>query len=70
MGLARPWRVLAALGPGVAVSVGVGAVLTSFSPYWNAVWGMVAGTAVFALISGVLTLRALREADYLSYSAF
>jgi hypothetical protein len=62
--------VLVALAPAVVVSVAVGATLTTFSSYWNAVWGMVAGAAVFALISGVETSRALREADYLGYSAF
>lgn len=70
MSLSRPWRAVAAVGPGVIVSVVVGLIATSIWAYWTAVFGMVAGAGVFAVISGWQTWRTLRRADYFSYAAY
>jgi len=68
--LNRPRRALAAIGPGLAVSVLVGIVLTSFYSYWTAVFGMLAGAVVFAGISAWEAWRTLQRADYYNYSAW
>ncbi|MDX6731080.1 MAG: hypothetical protein QOC54_1028 [Baekduia sp.] len=70
MSLNRPWRSIAAIGPGLAVSVLVGIALTSSLSYWTAVIGMLAGSVVFAAISAWQTWRTLRRADFFNYSAW
>jgi hypothetical protein len=70
MSLNRPWRSITAIAPGLAVSVLVGVVLTSFEPYWTAVVGMLAGAIVFAGISAWQAWRTLHRADYFNYSAW
>ena len=70
MSLNRPWRAVAAIGPGVAVSFAVGIVATTHYAHWTAVFGMVAGAGVFALISAWQAWRTLRHADYYSYAAY
>lgn len=68
--LNRPWRAISAISPGLAVSVLVGIALTTGHAYWTAVFGMLAGAAVFAAISGWQAWRTLRRADYYSYAAW
>ena len=68
--LNRPWRSISAIGPGLAISVGVGAVLTTSHAYWTAVFGMLAGAVAFAGISGWQAWRTLRRADYYNYAAW
>lgn len=70
MSLSRPWRAVASIGPGVVVSVLVGAAATTYYSHWTAVFGMVAGAAVFAVLSGWQAWRTLRRADYYSYAAY
>lgn len=70
LSLNRPWRAISAIGPGLAVSLVVGAVFTSHMRYWTAVLGMCAGAAVFAALSGWQAWRTLRRADYFNYSAW
>lgn len=70
MTLNRPWRAIASIGPGVLVSIAVGVVATTFYSHWTAVFGMVAGAFVFAVLSSWQTWRTLRHADYYSYAAY
>jgi hypothetical protein len=70
MSLNRPWRPIAAIGAGLLVSMVTGVVLTSTQAYWTAVFGMLAGTIVFAAVSGWQVRRTLRRADYFNYSAW
>ena len=70
MSLSRPWRAVASIGPGLAVSIGVGIALTSSQPYWTAVLGMVLGAGVFAGLSSWQAWRTLRRADYHGYAAY
>lgn len=70
MSLSRPWRAVAALVPGVVVSFAVGILVTTHYAAWTAVFGMVAGAAVFAAISSWQTWRTLRHADYYAYAAY
>lgn len=70
MALARPWRAAAAMGAGLVVSVAAGTVATTHYAYWTAVFGMVAGAAVFAGLSSWQAWRTLRHVDYHSYAAW
>ncbi|MFL5843074.1 MAG: hypothetical protein ACJ762_00175 [Solirubrobacteraceae bacterium] len=70
MSLNRPWRAVTAIGPGVLVSVVVGIVATSRYDYWTAVFGMVVGAGVFAVLSSWQAWRTLRQADFHSYAAY
>jgi hypothetical protein len=68
--LMRPWHVAKAIAVAVVVDVGVGLWLSRSGPYWHSVIGLACGAAVFAGVTTVLTLRALRRADYLYFAAY
>jgi hypothetical protein len=51
-------------------SIAVGLILTSFKPYWTAIFGMMVGAGVYAAISAWQTWRTLKRADYYNYSAW
>jgi hypothetical protein len=68
--LNKPWRAIASMGPGLALSVLVGVALTAHHSYWTAVFGMLAGAVVFAGLSAWQAWRTLRRADYYNYSAW
>jgi hypothetical protein len=70
LSLNRPWRSIAAIVPGLAVSVAVGIAMVGAYAYWTAIFGMLAGAATFAAISGWQTWRTLRRADFFNYSAW
>lgn len=70
MSLNRPWRAIVPVAAGVVVSLVVGLVATSIWAYWTAVFGMVAGAAVFAAISTWQAWRTLRRTDYFNFAAW
>ena len=66
----RPWSVLAALVPSIAVAAVVAFTLSRLVVYWAAVGGLVAGTATFAILSALAARRILRAVDYFYYAAY
>ena len=66
----RPWLVLRALGPGVGVAVVLSFALSRLVVYWAAAGGLVAGTAVFALLSAYSARRILRSVDFYYFAAY
>lgn len=70
MSLNRPWRSIAAIGPGLLVSIAIGIFMTTRYAYWTSIFGMACGAGLFAVISAWLTWRTLRRADYYNYSAW
>jgi hypothetical protein len=70
LSLNRPWRAIASIAPGLLVNVAVGIALTSGHAYWTAVIGALAGSIVFAALSGAQAWRTLRRADYHNYAAW
>lgn len=70
MSLNRPWRSIAAIGPALLVTIGIGIAMTTRYAYWTSVFGMVCGAGLFALISTWLTWRTLHRTDYYNYSAW
>ncbi|MDX6641113.1 MAG: hypothetical protein QOF12_2124 [Solirubrobacteraceae bacterium] len=70
LSLNRPWRAIASITPGLLISITVGIVLTTGHAYWTAVIGVLAGSIVFAALSGGQAWRTLRRADYHNYAAW
>jgi len=68
--VARPWPLVAALAAALAVDLAVGIPLSRSGPYWHSVIGLTAGCAVFALLTTVAAVRALRRADYHFLAAY
>lgn len=68
--LNRPWLVLRALAPAVGVATVVAFVLSRTIVYWAAAGGLVAGTLVYALLSGRSALRILNAVDYHYFAAY
>ena len=66
----RPWLVLRALGPAIAVAVVLAFALSRLVVYWAAVGGLVAGAAVFALLSAYSARRILRSVDFYYFAAY
>lgn len=70
MSLSRPWRAVLSIAPGLVVSIAVGVVATTHYAHWTAVFGMVAGAGVFAVLSCWQAWRTLRRSDYYGYAAY
>lgn len=68
--VARPWLVLQALAPAIAVAVAVSFALSRLVVYWAAAGGLVAGCAVFALLSASSARRILRDIDFHYFAAY
>jgi hypothetical protein len=68
--LSRPGGVIRAAGAAAIASAGVGLAVTSFEPYYTAVLGLVAGSLMFAIITGLAARRTLRSGDYWLYAAW
>ena len=68
--IGRPWYVVRAIVPGVAVAVAGSLALSRAFDYWAAAGGLVAGCAVFALLAAVTATRALRGVDYHYFAAY
>jgi hypothetical protein len=68
--LGRPWLVVRALGPAIAVAAVLAFVLSRAVVYWAAVGGLVGGTAVFALLSAYSARRVLKAVDFYYYAAY
>lgn len=66
----RPWLVLRALGPAIVVAVIAAFALSRIVVYWAAAGGLVAGTAVYALLSAYSARRILRSIDYHYFAAY
>ncbi len=66
----RPWAALATLAPALPVAAAVAFVLSRTVVYWAAAGGLVAGSAVFALLATVTTRRILRSIDYHYFAAY
>jgi hypothetical protein len=64
LSLARTWLVVGALGAAVSVDLGVGIALSRSGASWEAVIGLTAGCATFALLSAAITVHTLRRSDY------
>ena len=63
-------RVLQPLAWALAVDVAVGFVATRVWGYEHAGWGLLAGCALFAVVTTRYALRMLRRADYFAYVAY
>ena len=63
-------RVLQPLAWALAVDVAVGFVATRGWGYEHAGWGLLAGCALFAVVTTRYALRMLRRADYFAYVAY
>lgn len=70
MSLNQPRRALVSVSAGIVVALAVSIAATSSFPYWTSVFGLVAGTAAFALLSGWQAWRTFRRADYFSFAAW
>ncbi len=63
-------RVLVPLALALAVDLAVGLVATRVWGYEHAGWGLLAGAALFAVVTTVYAARMLRRADYFAYAAY
>jgi hypothetical protein len=70
LSLARTWAVVATLALALAVDLAVGLALSRSGSSWEAVIGLTAGCATFALVSAALALRTLRRVDYWYLAAY
>jgi hypothetical protein len=68
--LSRPWPAVGALALAVCTNAAVGWTFSRTGEYWWSVGGLVAGAAVFAVLTSAATVRVLRRLDYYYYSAF
>ena len=68
--LGRPWVVLRALGPAIAVATVLAFTLSRTVVYWAAVGGLVGGAAVFALLSAYNVRRVLSSVDFYYFAAY
>lgn len=66
----QPGRVLGPLGWALVADVGLGFALTRGVGYEHAGWGLVAGAALFAVLTTAGVLRMLRRADFFSYVGY
>ena len=62
--LSRPFDALIAIGPAVLLDLVTGYILTRIEGYPMAVVGLVAGSAVFAIVSSILAHRRLLQLDF------
>jgi hypothetical protein len=70
LSLARPWPVVAALVAAVLVDAGVGIALSRGGAHWEAVIGLTAGAASFALLTAAIAVRTLHRSDYHYLAAY
>ncbi|HZV74531.1 MAG TPA: hypothetical protein VFF79_12510 [Conexibacter sp.] len=70
LSLARPWLVVAALVAAVLVDASVGIALSRSGSYWEAVIGLTAGGATFALLTAAIAVRTLHRSDYHYLAAY
>jgi hypothetical protein len=68
--LARPWLVIPPLALALLTDVAVGLALSRGGAFWEAVQGLTAGAAAFALLTAALAARTLRRGDYHSLAAY
>ena len=68
--LSRPTFALQAMIPAFGVNVIVGFILSRAISYEYSVYGLVAGSIVFALLSTINGWRLMRSLDYYYYSAY
>jgi hypothetical protein len=68
--LSRPKPVLRSIGAGLAVGIAVGYVLSRAVTYWWGAFGLTAGTATFAVLSTIETIRLMRNLDHAYYAAY
>lgn len=68
--ISRPSMAIMAAAPALLVDIVVGFLLSRFFSYWWAVFGLFAGSVVFAVLSLVLAIRVVSKLDYYYYSSF
>ena len=68
--LSRPRAPLWGLAAGLVATVVVGGVASRAIAPWTSCFGLLAGTAAFALATSVATVRVVRRMDYYYYAAY
>lgn len=68
--LARPRYVIYSMIIAILVNFFIGYILSRTIHYYDAVYGLVAGSIVFAVVSGIVAIRFFRQMDYYYYSAY
>jgi hypothetical protein len=68
--LSSPRQVMWSLVPAIAVAAVAAMILSRQVAWWYSVIGLTAGAALFAGVSTVLAVRALRRIDYYQFAAF
>lgn len=68
--LSRPRLAILSLLPAMLLDFLVGFVLSRLFTYWAAVFGLLVGGVVFALLSLIFMVRVLKRFDYYYYAAF
>lgn len=68
--LSRPRAPIAGLVAGGIATIVVGGLASRLIAPWGSVYGLLAGTAAFALVTCIATVRVVRRMDYFYYAAY
>ena len=66
--LSRPDQVIRAIIPAITVNVTVGFLLSRWFDYYFAIFGLLAGSIVFAILSSINTVKVIKKLDYNLYA--